>query len=116
MAKLTILTQASPAPFFARELAAWPVRDKEKTGDTQQVAITTAAFGYGGGLGAMRSYWLIDDRTQTAKLGFVEEWTTGEGDRGFQGTEEQPPKTHKAILAGWLRERWNMEKLRGRIK
>lgn len=114
MAKgLTIIEgEPSPVPLFSRELAA---TEKDQTGGVK-VTITTASFGSGGMLEAWRSVWGIeDDRKKAwhaAASTFVIELAKG---GAWEYTDAEPPKTHKAILAAWLRARWKMNKLRGCI-
>ena len=111
MAKeLTILTEPSPVPLFSRELAA---TDKDQTGGVK-VTITTASFGSGGALEAWRSLWGVEDDKKQAWHAAM--WDFGISKTGaWKFTDAKPPKTHKAILAGWLRARWKMDKLRGCI-
>lgn len=120
----------SPIPIFSRELANMGYEDDPEMQGLISCAITTASFGSSGGLEAIRSTWIIDDKNKTGALhmdqplkfdvskleigksyiaGFVQAraWT--------EIKHEDIPATHKAILAEWLRSRWKVGKLRGRI-
>lgn len=113
MAKgLTILTEPSPVPLFSRELAA---SERDQTGGVQ-VTITTASFGSGGMLEAWRSGWGVEDDQKKAWHALTSVFVIEISKAGaWEYTDADPPKTHKAILSGWLRARWKMEKLRGCI-
>lgn len=113
MAKgLTVLTEPSPVPLFSRELAA---TEKDQTGGVK-VTITTASFGSGGRLEAWRSVWGVEDDRKKAWHAATQVFVILISKAGvWEWTRAEPPKTHKAILAGWLRARWKMDKLRGCI-
>lgn len=114
MAKgLTILTEPSPVPLFSRELAA---SEPDHNGGVR-ITITTACFGSGGALEAWRSVWGIEDDRKKAWHAATSVFAASVGTRvtAWEYTDADPPKTHKAILSGWLRARWKMDKLRGCI-